>query len=54
MHWLACLVGMTTAVFLVRLLLVQFRKFLEEVARVVRAWRAIREDLKLGGRSTER
>lgn len=28
MYWLACLVGMTTAVFLARLLLVQVRKLL--------------------------
>jgi hypothetical protein len=53
MYWLACLVGMTTALFLARLFLVQVRMLLEEVARVVCTWRAIREDLTLRGTSTE-
>jgi hypothetical protein len=44
-YWLACLVAMTTAVLLARLLLVQVRKLLEEVAGVVHTWRAVRRDL---------
>jgi hypothetical protein len=51
-YWLACLVAMTTAVLLGRLLLVQVRKLLEEVAGVVHTWRAVRRDLALHPGST--
>lgn len=47
MYWLTSLVGMTTAVLLARLLLVQVRKLPEEVAGVVRTWRTVRQDLAL-------
>lgn len=53
MYWLASLVGMTTAVLLARLLLVQVRKLLEEVAGVVRTWRTIRQALTLQSGSAE-
>jgi hypothetical protein len=51
-YWLACLVAMTTAVLLARLLLIQVRKLLEEVAGVVHTWRAVRRDLALHPGST--
>lgn len=53
MYWLASLVGMTAAVSLARLLLIQVRKLLEEVAGVVRTWRTVRRDLALHRGSAE-
>jgi len=52
-YWLASLLGMTTAVSLAQLLLVQVRKLLEEAARVVRTWHSVRQDVALHRGSAE-
>lgn len=53
MYWLAPLVGITAAVLLVRLFLIQVRKLLEEAAGVVRTWRTVRQYLAWHPGSTE-